>query len=113
MKITQILLICLIFTSCHNISFDSKKWTNWEEKESSMRLRLDMVDDLISNYNLIGKSSVDIEFLLGKPDNDCQAEDCNMNYNLGPCRGLLGVDYGVLTVELKNRKVIKVNKHCH
>ena len=113
MKIILTLLICLIFSSCHNISFDSKEWINWEENESNMRLRLDMFDDLISNYNLIGKSLAEIELLLGKTDDNYLTDNCILSYSLGPCRGLLGIDYGVLTLEIKNRKVIKIDKHCH
>jgi hypothetical protein len=71
-----------------------------------------MANDLISNYDLIGKSLSQIEELLGKPDNDCKYENCRMSYNLGPCRGF-GISYGVLIIELKEWKAIEVYKNCH
>lgn len=77
-----------------------------------MRMRLDMVEDLISNYDLTGKSFSEIEELLGKPSNDCNYKNCQMSYNLGPCRGF-GISYGVLKIQLKDWKAIEVSKNCH
>lgn len=69
-----------------------------------------MVDDLISNYDLIGMSKSEIEELLGEAENEDSKSI--MSYNLGPCRGF-GVDYGVLIVELKNGQVVGIEKRCH
>lgn len=106
------IFIFLIVSSCHDISFDSKNWKNWEENESNIHMRLDMVDDLITNYDLMGKSISQIEDLLGKPENDCNDKNCRMSYNLGPCRKF-GIAYGVLIIKFKDGKVIEVYKHCH
>lgn len=103
---------CLILSSCHDISFDSDKWKNWEESEKNMRMRLDMTDDLITNYNLVGKSYTEIVGLLGQPEQKCDREDCLIQYNLGPCRRF-GIAYGVLDIKFNNGKVIKVEKRCH
>lgn len=106
------ILICLIISSCHDISFDSEKWKNWEESESNMRMRLDMTNDLITNYDLVGKSLTEIEELLGEPEKECNHDNCRIGYNLGPCRDF-GIAYGVLSIRFKDGKVIEVDKHCH
>ena len=43
------------------VPFDSEKWKAMEKTE-----RYTMYDDLVNNYNLIGKNSVEIEQLLGE-----------------------------------------------
>jgi hypothetical protein len=111
-KLNTFIFICLGIISCHNISFDSEKWKNWAENESNMFMRIDMANDLISNYNLIGKSSMEIEKLLGKPNQERRGKDCVVSYDLGPCRAF-GPSYGVLDIEIRDGKVIDVNQRCH
>ena len=106
------IIFCLAVSSCHDILFDSEKWKNWEESESNMRMRLDMTNDLISNYDLVGKSIKEIEDLLGKPEKECNSDDCFIRYNLGVCREF-GIGYGTLSIKFEDRKVIEVDKHCH
>lgn len=77
-----------------------------------MRMRLDMVDDLISNYNLVGQSVSQIEALLGKSEKDCKSANCRMRYNLGPCRGF-GIAYGSLVINFKDGIATEVYKVCH
>lgn len=110
-KIAILILIVLVavLTSCTNTAFDSKKWKNWNGKESFVRW--DMTDDLINNYNLQGKTHKEIENLLGKPSNGIASSPDDYYYDLGPCRR--GIDYGSFYIEFKNDKVIQVEKHCH
>lgn len=73
--ILVVLFILSIFNSKDNqayqIPFDSNEWKVMEKTE-----RYKMYDDLVNNYNLIGKSYSEIEMLLGTkcmeydPNND-------------------------------------------
>lgn len=47
--------------------FDSEKWKNWEESESELTLRWDMVSDLTSDYELVGMTVQEVQNLLGPP----------------------------------------------
>lgn len=111
-KINVFLIIPIftVITSCNDLSFNSEKWKNWKETESNIHMRWDMVDDLIDNYHLIGKTHHEIEELLGKPENRVSSSKDNYYYNLGPCRS--GIDYGSLYIEFKNSKVDNVGKNC-
>lgn len=104
-------MVAIVLSGCHDIDFDSEKWKNWIETESNMNMRWDMVDDLIDNYNLKGKSIEELEQLLGEAPLECPNKECVIYYNLGPCRR--GIDYGSLMIEFKNGKVSNVEKYCN
>ena len=104
------LLFLLLLTSCNDIDFNSDKWKNWEETEVNMHMRWDMADDLINNFDLIGKSKVEIVQLLGDTQIECDKGNCKVRYSLGPCRK--GIDYGSLMIQFKDGKVVHVEKHC-
>ena len=55
------------------VPFDSEKWKAREKTE-----RYTMYDDLVNNYNLIGKNSVEIEQLLGEK---CMEYDPNNDFS--------------------------------
>ncbi len=100
----------IVLSSCTDIRFDNQKWKNWDIKESDSHLRWDMVDDLIDNYNLEGKTRKEIIELLGRPDNGVASSAEHFYYDLGPCRR--GIDFGSLNMEFKSGKVVKIEKHC-
>jgi hypothetical protein len=70
-----------------------------------------MSDDLIENYNLVGKPRNEILFLLGQPDNNLEGTEDEIFYDLGPCRR--GIDFGALYIYFKTDTVIMVEKNCH
>lgn len=112
-RLNSIVFIIILFllNSCTDISFDSEEWKNWKENESNMHMRWDMTDDLIQNYNLVGKTHQEIKELLGKPSSGVSNSKDDYLYDLGPCRS--GIDYGTLYLEFKNDKVDLVKKSCN
>jgi|GEM_PF-3307597 len=110
-RLLFISLLSFIALSCTDIAFDSEKWKNWELKSSENHLRYDMSDDLVENYNLVGKSRQDILNLLGDPDSIKKGLKEKYFYNLGPCRR--GIDFGVLYIYFENDLVVKIDKFCH
>lgn len=99
-----------LITNCTNINFNSDHWKNWDETKINMPARWDMIDDLINNYGLSGKSQSEILMLLGEPDNGISSSEDRYYYDLGPCRS--GISYGSLFINFKNAKVVKVDTHC-
>ncbi len=97
-------MIFIVFTPFfrdykNRIEFDSDKWKNWEENESEMTLRWDMMSDLTSDYDLKGMSVKEVEELLGKPDQEYKD---GYAYYLG----LLGIDTGRLFLTVRNGVVM-------
>ena len=101
-------MLFLIFRSCTNTSFNSVEWKNWNNKESFVRW--DMLDDLINNHHLKGKTHKEIRDLLGEPDNGFTNSSDNYYYDLGPCRR--GIDFGGLSIEFKKGIVTRCEKYC-
>lgn len=104
------MLILLILVSCTEKNFDSKKWKTWDVTNSDYISRWDMVDDLIENYNLKGKTKIQIEEILGKPLQEEPNSSEIYSYDLGPCGR--GIDFGSLHIFFRNGKVRKVEKSC-
>ncbi|PKP48264.1 MAG: hypothetical protein CVT94_08855 [Bacteroidetes bacterium HGW-Bacteroidetes-11] len=104
-------ILILLFSSCSDIDFDSEKWKNWEEKESNMHMRWDMVDDLIANYLNKGMKLDEVENLIGKVTLDTIQNEIVAHYDLGPCRR--GINYGTLTIKYNQSKVISFEKSCN
>lgn len=94
---------CLSCSETDSSKFDSEKWKNWEETESSMSLRWDMRNDLIETHQLVGFSENEIISLLGNTE---QKHGEVFFYNLGVARR--GVDNGALRIEFKDDKVFRV-----
>ncbi|MBA6316902.1 hypothetical protein [Cellulophaga baltica] len=111
-NIAIVFIILLVFslTSCTDKTFDSEKWKNWTEKTSDFAMRWDMSNDLIENYNLVGMSKKSVIQLLGKPMKDCDSKNCDLIYELGPCRS--GVNCGSLYLTIKDNSIVKIFKHC-
>jgi hypothetical protein len=98
--------LLLLFTSCNDIDFNSKKWKNWEEIELTMNIRWYMVDDLINNYGLKEKTKNKIIELLGESSNVVFSSPEQLYYHLGPCRS--GIDYGSLNITFNNGRVSNI-----
>lgn len=110
-KSSLIIVLILFFSACSskfNTDFDSEKWKNWVETETTMTLRWDMRKDLTREHKLVGMTSTEIIQLLGIPE---QKTKNKYLYNLGSARH--GIDQGLLTLEIENKKVIsfKVSRH--
>jgi hypothetical protein len=102
--VQQILLIGFISISCsanNRIDFDSERWKNWIETESTVSLRWDMREGLIKKHKLINLDKTEIIKLLGEPEKKYSHK---FQYNLGAARH--GIDYGTLTIEFESEKVI-------
>ena len=102
--IGTILYGLILISSCSHrtyIKFDSDKWKNWNETESTITLRWDMHKDLIKQHKLKGLSESEIIDLLGEPENKSENE---FRYYLGMARQ--GIDTGSLILTIENGKVI-------
>jgi hypothetical protein len=109
--LTLIFLVGLM-TSCNNVDFDSNKWKNCKfNSKDGYSLRWDMSEDLMKNYDLIGKDTTEIFNLLGTEKLDCYNVKCIARYVLGGCRR--GIDTGTLELTFENGKVKNVFKHCN
>jgi hypothetical protein len=109
-KLIFLTAFILMLTACTDQNFDSHKWLAWSEKGGENSLRWDMCDDLIDNYLLIGMTKREVVALLGAPMSDCDKENCDIVYGLGPCRS--GISYGSLYLTLEKNKIVKIYKHC-
>ena len=81
--------------------FNSSEWINWEETESTLDERWNMVNDLVNNYEMKGKSVSQIKELLGEPS---LVSNNEISYNLGVTGH--GINYGTLSLKLRNGIVI-------
>ncbi|MGB0869637.1 MAG: hypothetical protein ACPGSD_08560 [Flavobacteriales bacterium] len=109
-KIIFLTSLILVLTTCTDKKFDSFEWKAWSEKTGEFALRWDMCDDLIDKHLLIGMTKEKVVRLLGMPMSDCDKPNCDIIYELGPCRS--GINYGSLYLTLKDNKIIKIYKHC-
>lgn len=96
-----ILVLALSILSCSQTKFDSEKWKNWTETESTMTLRWDMRKDLIKKHKLVDLTTSEITALLGEPEKKSETE---FRYYLGMARH--GIDTGSLILTIENGKVI-------
>ena len=84
------------------MDFDSEKWKNWVETESTLSLRWDMRKDLVKNHKLIGLTVPEIIDLLGEPE---KKSDSEFRYYLGMAKK--GIDTGSLIITIEDGKVIE------
>lgn len=106
------MIFLFLLTACHNVDFDSEKWKNCTfNSAEGYSLRWDMSEDLIKNYNLIGKDTTEVFELLGPEKSDCFNKKCTVRYTLGGCRK--GIDTGTLELTFENGKVTKLLKRCN
>ncbi|WP_420552249.1 hypothetical protein [Tenacibaculum aiptasiae] len=83
--------------------FNSTKWRNWKETESSFGVRWNMIHDLTENKNLQGKSKIEIKTLLGNPSNESETE---FIYYLGLTGH--GINTGSLILKFEKEKVVEI-----
>ncbi len=89
--------------------FDSVKWKEWKETESTMFMRRNMVHDLTKQHDLVGMNRTEIIELLGKPNSENKK---TIGYDLGPTGSW--IDYGWLSLSLnENSDVEEYDLHEH
>lgn len=73
----------VILTSCNqNTEFDSKEWKRSGGARSSLDIRYNMVENLISGKVLIGKSKAEVHELIGLPSNIRKKDTTDYKYYL-------------------------------
>lgn len=83
-------------------TFTAEKWADdpWG--------RVNIVDDMLHRYSLIGMSKSDINMLLGdETENAYFKENNNIVYFLGPERGLISIDSEWLVITFEKGTVSK------
>ena len=109
MKWIVFIIIASFLLGCSRQSFDSEKWKNWKETESTMFMRRDMVHDLSKQYNLVGMKRSEIIDLLGQPTSENKR---SIGYDLGPTGNR--INYGWLSLSLNENNVVeKYGVHEH
>ena len=94
-----VLIFAAVYAYQHD--FTTEKWI---ENPSE---RVEIVDDLLEEYDLMGYGREELELLLGENDNDLGyfvRGDVSVYY-LGPERGLLSIDSEWLVIEFEDGKV--------
>ncbi|MGN4424923.1 hypothetical protein ACTFQN_13875 [Bacillus cereus group sp. MYBK30-1] len=90
------LIVCTVQLSINEYTsnFNQNRWLNYEEK------RVHMVDDLLQQYKLIGKSNDEIIKLLGAPTETRSLEEgITALYYLGNERGFISIDSECLVLQ--------------
>ncbi|EJR53229.1 hypothetical protein IIM_02593 [Bacillus cereus VD107] len=90
------LIFCTVQLSINKYTsnFNQDRWLNYEEK------RVHMVDDLLQQYKLIGKSDDEITKLLGPPTETRSLEEgITTLYYLGNERGFISIDSECLVLQ--------------
>ena len=115
--IISISLVLLIAWHWAGSIFVSEKWkkslTDVNKEKSVVWLlngdesvRLNMVDDLLRRYKLVGMSRTELEALLGKPPPTGYFANYDYVYWLGPERGFISIDSEWLCIKFKDDIVI-------
>ncbi|MBD2101664.1 hypothetical protein [Leptolyngbya sp. FACHB-261] len=91
----------------HRMSFDATVWKARSADSGAMwPTRLRMVDDLLAQHKLQGLTRDDITRLLGPADN-VNASARDLEYYLGPERGLIRMDSETLVIHLDQNGRVK------
>lgn len=91
----------------HRVPFESSSWKNPDLVESEDPIRIRMVDDLIRNRRLDGRSREDVEKMLGKPAKPEDLREFDLVYWLGPDRVAMGTDSEWLAISFDDRGVVR------
>lgn len=107
------LLVVVFFVARPSISsylnrrdFNSQEWKSHLDDRNP--IKINMVDKLLENYQLVGKTRQEVESLLGKPSATGYFKDYDFVYWLGPERSIMSIDSEWLGIKFQNDKVIKV-----
>ena len=87
----------------NRLPFDSAEWKAGQEND----IRIRMVDSLLRNYELRGKTRAEILALLGEPDNTGYFREYDLVYRLGAERGFISIDSEWLVFRLDTNDTIK------
>lgn len=68
-----------------------------------------MVNDLLNFHKLVGLSKAEIEDLLGPPLDNSRFLACEAIYWLGPERGFISIDSGLLVIPFEGDRVVGVH----
>lgn len=97
-------LLMFVCSKNDRISFDTVMWQKCSTNNNPLRIR--MVDDLLFNHPLIGRSKVDVDALLGAPTKDAKLKQYDYVYWLAPTE-FLPIDSRWLCIRFANGKVSK------
>jgi len=86
--------------------FESSAWINWDDTESTQKMRWNMINDLTNNYKLIGMQKDEVKKLLGTPSSEYKNK---ISYYLGMTGR--GINTGSLSLKFKDDIVINYNVH--
>ncbi|MDQ0232062.1 outer membrane protein assembly factor BamE domain-containing protein [Metabacillus malikii] len=98
------LIICSIFLAINEYQsiFQRERWVNNESD------RVYMVDDLLSEVELTGKTREEVITLLGAPtETEYFQTDSNIVYYLGTERGIIPIDSEWLVIDFDHNDVVK------
>lgn len=86
----------------YKTNFTTGKWIE------NMSGRVDMVDDLLSTYDLTGKTKSEVMTLLGQPtDTEYFKSEKNIVYYLGNERGIISIDSEWLVIDFDNSEKVQ------
>lgn len=85
--------------------FDSSKWKASTGRDA---VRVQMVDDLLQRYELVGMTHEQIHQLLGPPRNTPYFREFDYVYLLGPERSFVGIDSEWLCINFAEGLVTEV-----
>ncbi len=85
------------------IKFDKKIWTDDKSIYDTPNIRLQMIDDVISNQLAVGKSRDEVIEILGKPTDTPYFKDYDLVYWLGDEKSLINVDSAWLVIKLDDQ----------
>ena len=88
-------------------SFESSRWKDASENAHGNPVRLRMVDDLLSRFDLVGMKRTDVVDLLGERDDTEYFKSYDMVYWLGPERGVFSIDSEWLVLRVQGDRVIE------
>ena len=106
---TALLLVVSVWAALHFLSpmsrCDVRRFTPalWQDRAASQfprAIRGCLVDDLMAQTPLRGRSRADIVALLGEPPKTDYFKDYDLVYWLGPERGLISIDSEWLVIRL-------------
>ena len=102
-----VIFLLVIFFLCRNVvihRFSTERWKRLPEK------RVEMVDNLLEKYELVGMTHEEVMALLGKDTNTQYFKtESNIVYYLGPERGLIRIDSEWLVLDFQEDRVSEVN----
>jgi hypothetical protein len=107
LMISFLLFVPKLKSYVNQTAFDSRQWQIHLTDRDTIKQK--MVNDLLSNHQLIGMTQTNIDELLGKPPQTSYFKDYDYVYWLGPELSAFGIDSEWLGVKFDNGIVIKAD----